>query len=230
MLTVICCRFGTKYSRQYVEVLRNMVSRHLTIPYRFVCLTDDPTPISEVELIQFPNQNYARGWWHKVHLFNPEISLSGLIFYLDLDVVIHKSINCLIEGFEDRFMGIRDFSRYSCSDWNRLNSSVMLWTAGEHDEIYERFVQDPKTALKMHGDQDWIWHVAKSKISYWDDNWIQSYKWEMRNREDLIFQNSKRAFKNIGIPKIHPENCIAVFHGDPNPHEVQDHFVVDNWQ
>ena len=31
-LTVLCVRFGNKYGREYVERLRNMVSRHMTIP------------------------------------------------------------------------------------------------------------------------------------------------------------------------------------------------------
>ena len=32
-VTVLCVKFGTKYGREYIERLRNMVSRHLTVPY-----------------------------------------------------------------------------------------------------------------------------------------------------------------------------------------------------
>jgi hypothetical protein len=39
-VTVLCVKFGNKYGDDYVERLRNMVSRHMTIPYEFVCLTD----------------------------------------------------------------------------------------------------------------------------------------------------------------------------------------------
>ena len=45
---VLCVRFGYRYGRDYVERLRNMVSRNLTLPYEFVCLTDDKIPIEGV--------------------------------------------------------------------------------------------------------------------------------------------------------------------------------------
>jgi hypothetical protein len=75
----------------YVERLRNMVSRHLTLPYKFVCLTDDSTPIEGVELLVQPNAGYARPWWHKVHMFDPNLGLEGKILYLDLPMFEEKS-------------------------------------------------------------------------------------------------------------------------------------------
>ena len=36
-VTVLCVKFGTKYGPNYVERLRNMVARHMTIPYEFAC-------------------------------------------------------------------------------------------------------------------------------------------------------------------------------------------------
>ena len=50
-ITVLCVKFGNKYGPEYVERLRNMVSRHMTRPYEFACLTDDPNPISGVRTI-----------------------------------------------------------------------------------------------------------------------------------------------------------------------------------
>ena len=63
-VTVLCVKFGTKYGREYIERLRNMVSRHLTVPYEFVCLTDDHHPIEGVRSIVQPMQNYKKIWWH----------------------------------------------------------------------------------------------------------------------------------------------------------------------
>ena len=86
-ITVLCVRFGNKYGREYVERLRNMVSRHLTVPYEFACLTDDHHDIPGVRKIYQPNANYARGWWHKVHMFDSTLPLKGRILYLDLHVL-----------------------------------------------------------------------------------------------------------------------------------------------
>jgi hypothetical protein len=65
-IAVLCVRFGSRYGREYVERLRNMVARHLTVPYEFVCLTDDSTPIDGVRSIVQPHGGYQRGWWHKL--------------------------------------------------------------------------------------------------------------------------------------------------------------------
>jgi hypothetical protein len=105
MLTVLCVRYGNKYGTDYVERLRNMVSRHLTVPYEFACLTDDQHPIDGVKTILRPSHRYSKGWWHKVHMFDPEIGLEGRILYFDLDVIIHDNIDKLIENQGDNFLG-----------------------------------------------------------------------------------------------------------------------------
>jgi hypothetical protein len=229
-ITVLCVRFGTKYGPEYVEKLRNMVARHLTVPYEFCCLTDDQTPIEGVTSIVRPNEGYPKGWWHKVHMFDPNLGLKGRVLYMDLDVIIHSNINKLIANQGNQFLGIRDFNRKFNPTWNILNSSVMSWPAGLHPDIYTVFKTDPKKAQRMHGDQDWIWHVAKSRITFWSDRWIQSYKWEIRDRSEILYSGNKRVFKTVRNVAI-PRDCsICVFHGDPNPHEVQDPYVLDNWR
>lgn len=230
MLTVLCVRFGTKYGIDYVVKLRNMVSRHLTLPYEFVCLTDDPTPISGVRNIVQPSSKYHQGWWHKVHMFSPTLGLQGRILYFDLDVVIHDSINKLVENYQNEFLGIRDFNRKFHPSWKILNSSALSWIAGTQDEIWNRFSTERTSALRMHGDQDWIWHVAKDNITFWPDKWLLSYKWEIRSRDELNFSGRPRVFKTIRNVEIPSECSVAIFHGEPNPHDIQDPFVVDNWK
>jgi len=207
-----------------------MVSRHLTIPYEFVCLTDDLIPIDGVRSIIQPSAKYAQGWWHKVHMFDPALPIQGRILYFDLDVVISSNINKLVETYSEEFLGIRDFNRKFHPSWKILNSSVMSWISGTNNSIWNQFVSNKSSALRMHGDQDWIWHIAKDQITFWPDDWILSYKWEIRNRDELNFSGKPRTFKTIRNVDIPINCCIAVFHGDPNPDNVQDPYVVDNWR
>lgn len=231
MVTVLCVRFGNKYGRNYVERLRNMVSRHLTVPYEFVCLTDDQHPIDGVRSIVQPSANYAKGWWHKVHMFDPNLAVQGRILYLDLDVVIHSNINKLVDIKGDRFYGIRDFNRKFYPSWQSLNSSALSWTHGTNADIWTQFQEDRSTAQRLQGDQDWIWKLARDRIKFWPDAWIQSYKWEIRGREQLVDRTGRKGFKTVSHAVApHPECSIAVFHGAPNPEDVQDPFVVDNWR
>ena len=230
-LTVLCVRFGTKYGREYVERLRNMAARHIKLPYEFVCLTDDINPIEGVRSIVQPLAGYHRLWWHKVHMFDAGLPLSGRILYFDLDIIICADVEKLIQGSGNKFLGIRDFNRKFHPGWNILNSSVMSWLHGQHSYIFEDFKRDPLHAQKLLGDQDWIWRVAKQKITFWPDDVIQSYKWEIRERGDLMVDRGKRKFKTVSNSTNIDENCcVVVFHGDPKPEDIQDKLVVDNWK
>lgn len=230
-INILCVRFGNKYSAEYVKKLRNMVARNITVPYNFICLTDDPHPIEGVTLIVQQNRGYTKGWWHKVHMFDPDLPIEGRILYFDLDVVIHKNIDKLTRYEKDKFIGIRDFNRKFHQSWKHLNSSVMAWTHRSQKHIWDQFQSKTSHAMRLHGDQDWIWKTSKDRIKFWPDLWIQSYKWEIRRREDLVVVDGKRNFREIKNDiNPHTECSVAVFHGDPNPEDVQDKFVVDNWQ
>jgi hypothetical protein len=229
MLTVLCVRFGNKYSREYVERLRNMVSRHLTIPYEFVCLTDDTVPIEGVKSIVQQSAKYNQGWWHKVHMFDPALLIQGRILYFDLDVIISSSINKLVEGYSTEFLGIRDFNRKFSPTWNTLNSSCLSWIAGTQNDIWDQFQSNRDRALRMHGDQDWIWSIARNRIKFWPDQWLLSYKWEVRNRSEIDMTKRPRRFSEVRSVEIPSECCVTVFHGEPNPHDILDPYVVDNW-
>lgn len=230
-ITVLCVRFGNKYNIEYVEKLRNMVSRNLTIKYEFVCLTDDPTPIKNVRLIVQKNAGYSRGWWHKLHMFDPYLPILGRILYFDLDVVICNNIDKLAKYEIDKFVGIRDFNRKFHPNWNSLNSSILAWNHRSQRSIWEKFKENPATAMRLHGDQDWIWRLSKDNIVFFPDEWIQSYKWEIRKRDELTMIKGKRNFKNWNNNLIISPACsVAVFHGDPNPSDIKDKFVLDNWQ
>ena len=227
---VLCVRFGYRYGRDYVERLRNMVSRNLTLPYEFVCLTDDKIPIEGVRTLHQNNSSYNKQWWHKVHMFDPGLEINGRILYFDLDVVIHDSIDKLFTNYDQEFLGIRDFNRKFHPNWKYLNSSVMSWTHGTQSKIYQDFKKDPSTAMRMHGDQDWIWRQSRNTLVFWPESWIQSYKWEIRSREELVERSGKKGFKSQWDHYPDKECSVAVFHGDPKPNELIDRYVVENWR
>ena len=230
-VTVLCVRFGDKYGLEYVERLRNMVSRHLTVPYEFVCLTDSTLEIDGVRNIIQLNAGYSRPWWHKVHMFDPALSISGPVLYFDLDVVIHANVDKLVVTDPEQFYSIRDFNRKFQSSWNTINSSVISWYHGQQSHVWTEFNSNPTAAMKFYGDQDWIWHTSRKKLSVWPDEWIQSYKWEIRSKSEVEVVKGKRVFSfqnnNISLPA---DCCVTVFHGEPKPQDVTDKFVVDNWQ
>ena len=231
---IVCLKHGTKYSSEYGNILYNMTKRHTTIPYEFVCFTDDTRDINpDIRTIPLkPIGVY--GWWYKVIFFDKNFPLDGNILYFDLDVVINSNIDRLFLNQPDKFNIIRDFNRSLRNDWSRMNSSVFRLKTGSLSYVYDNFFKNHAMEMRRHhGDQDWIFaQVGKNKNDwcFWPDEWIQSYKWEMRDRNDLDRINGIRNFKNQKEPKVLPKTCVAVFHGEPHPHQCDDKWVKENWK
>ena len=229
---VVCVKWGNKYIPQYVNVLYNMIKRHTTVPYQFHCITESPQGLDKhINTIALPNHPWVKTWWSKVWMFSEEFPLKGNILFLDLDVIVHNNIDELFNYNPNKFMIIRDFNRCRVKDWKQSNSSCMRWTAGSMNFLYTDFVANHRNIIQRHwGDQDWVMQRAKDEINHWPDDWIRSYKWEMVGFKDTKLRDKSGKYYFRKAPKIIPENKIAVFHGEPNPLNCSDQFVVDNWK
>lgn len=233
---IVCLKWGTKYGPEYVNTLEQMVRRFCTLPFEFVCFTEDSTGLnSTVRTMPLSNAYNVTGWWHKPLLFNPNLPLGdpkGTILYIDLDVVIFRSIDKLLTFKPGEFCVIRDFNRHNAKDWKKFNSSIVRWQIGQHPQIYNDFITTAPTQVRrFHGDQDWLFAQVKDRFQFWPDEWIMSYKWEMRGKPPMV--RNKEGIKDFispGVPKIHPETSVAVFHGDPQPKHCQDPWVKANWK
>lgn len=231
---IVCLKYGNKYDPKYVNTLYSMVQRNMTLNYRFICFTEDTTNINpEIETRPLPVTKGIQGWWYKPMFYNPELGLNGTILFLDLDLVIFKNIDKLFTYKPGEFCIIRDFNRMRHKDFDKFNSSVFRLETGQHTQVYNNFIANHNTICKRYqGDQDWMRHSIKDNFNYWPDEWIQSYKWEMRDNPKMVLDRKAggRNFEKPGQPKIKSETSIAVFHGDPNPHKCRDHWVADNWK
>ena len=229
---VVCVKWGNKYPSQYANVLYNMVKRHTTVPFEFHCITDDRTGLDpHIKTIMFPNEPWIKTWWSKLWMFSPDFPLKGNILFFDLDVIVHNNIDPLFTHNPGRFMIIRDFNRCRVKDWKQSNSSCMCWEAGTMNHLYTDFVGDHVKIIKQHwGDQDWIMKAGKDQITHWPDDWIRSYKWELVGFKDTKLRDSSGKWFFRKPPVIINDNKVAVFHGEPNPANCSDQFVIDNWK
>jgi hypothetical protein len=209
-----------------------MVKRNLTVPFEFVCFTENPHKLyKEIKVFDLPKLEGMKGWWYKPMFFDPNLPVQGTILFMDLDVIVFENIDKLFSYKPGKFCIIRDFNRYSHPQWNRMNSSIFRLNTGQHKHVYENFLYNPQQATRMHGDQDWIYLQTKDRdFEFWPDEWIRSYKWEMRGKPPMAFKNGKRNFVTPGDPVIEKDNCVAVFHGEPNPHTCEDPWVIENWK
>lgn len=209
-----------------------MVQRNLTLDYEFVCFTENAKGINPhvrtepLSLIQG-----VKGWWYKPMFFASDFPLQGTILFLDLDLVIFRNIDNLFTFEPDKFCIIRDFNRCRIKGYKKFNSSVFRLCTGQQSQVYTEFMKDPRgNSKRYHGDQEWIYSQV-DEFAYWPEEWIQSYKWEMRSNPRLEPKGTEnRDFVKQGEPEILDNTSIAVFHGEPNPHACKDPWVVNHWK
>lgn len=207
-----------------------MVSKHCSVHTTFSCITENDTGLDAgINVIPLPNYPNLSGWWYKPWVFSSELPLNGTILFLDLDLVIIKNINHLWDYEPNKLCIIRDFNRSNIRSWVRFNSSVFKFNKGQFTYVWDNLVKDFEQTKNMHGDQDWIYQQVKTNFAYWPDIWMQSYKWEIRNRNDIIGTGVNRVFKDIASPVIKPDTNILVFHGNPKPDQVSDPIVLQHW-
>lgn len=227
---VVCLKWGTKYGPEYVNKLKAMTARNLTIDHEFICFTDNRAGIDKSIRVEPLPDIPVSGWWYKVWFLSNELPIQGTLLFLDLDLIVFKNIDKLFTYKpEKNFCIIRDFNRNIRQSWDRMNSSVFRVTIGHYNNEYQIFKKDPQQfTRRLHGDQDWMFKYIK-EFSFWPDEWIQSYKWEMRSRNDLGVVNGKRNFRHPGTPKILDQTSVAVFHGEPNIPDCNDRWPIENW-
>lgn len=209
-------KWGSKYSPEYVNILYNMVARNLTIPFRFICLTDNAEGIKrEVEVFPLPEfkeppPEYYRFCqaWQKLSLFSEKLyDVEGKILFLDLDVVIINNIDCFF-SFSDKFAIIENWSQP-----NRLigQASAFCFEVGIYNHLLEKYNSHQEEVYTTHRtEQVYITReLGKGNFDYFPDDWCISFK----------FHCMAGGFLNSFItPQKKPEHAkLIVFHGNPNP-------------
>ena len=233
-ISIVCLKHGKKYSADYVNILYNMIRRNITGDFNFYCITDNPSKLAPaIQPIPVPDVP-INGWWFKPYIFSASLPMTGTVLYLDLDVIVSNNIDKIFSFEVDNLCVIKDFIRFVRPTWNRYNSSVIKFPAGTQDYIWQSFVNNfSHYTRKYHGDQDFLLEVAHKKTTkFFPNDWIMSWKWEIRKSKQLSLTMPKGSRKFTQIENIEaPDHCcIQVLHGDPNPHNCDDPFIIKHWK
>jgi hypothetical protein len=143
MLTVACVWFGPKYGVEYVERLRDGVARHLSRPYRFVCITDHLTGLRGVDMVAPPSEHRWPGWWAKMNLFDarPWYRRDRMI-YLDLDTVIVGDLSPLADWPDDFGICANFTKRAGLKTPCNYGSCVMSLAPGFGGGVFSAFTSE----------------------------------------------------------------------------------------
>ena len=133
---------------------------------------------------------------------------------------IHNACNSIKKLLKD-FVILNDFGQpttiYNSSimKWNNSNASSLIW---------DKYFSDRISWRKVQGDQNVITDLMKNNsiLIPFPDEWSFSYKWF--SRKEPRFPKQQWTFEQDMNAKV------AVFHGNPNPHESDKEWVKNNWK
>ena len=215
-VNIICMKWGDKFPPSYVNKLYGMVKKHLSLPFRFVCFTENDAGIRpEVEIQPLPELNLPdnipeRGW-RKLTVFAENFGgLSGRTLFLDLDVVIVDSIDAFFT-IPGEFLIAHDKKRPKKIEGN---SSVFRFEIGKYPQILSDFEKNfDKIRSEVRHEQAYLSRElhALGKLQFWPDEWVPSFKY--RCAPTWI----RSWFEAPSIPQ---DAKIILFHGLPNPPEA----------
>lgn len=208
MLSFVCVlKSGGDYIKEDAIILSRQVMRHMTIPHKFICLTDVPFHDEYVErrslLYRWP------GWWSLVEAFR----ITGPVIVTGLDTVILDDINRLGELVltckPNQFYMTRPQpkARRRGEKWC---SGIMMWNGdwtsffnGFEFSFADRFVKEQRYT-------SWKLENCHAEVSIIQDHFDGFYSF-------------KNDCKN-GIP----ENAkIVAFHGKPRPRECSNPVIKE---
>lgn len=230
-----CVIHGTGYSWQYVENLHNMLSRNLSRDVVLHVYTEAsrtvPAPFVKHELTDWPGiGGRKRSWWYKMQLFNAN-EFRGNLLYFDLDIVLVRNIDWILQHHMDYFWTIQDFRYLQSPAYKAMNSSVMYWNTERFAWVWDQFAsQDINTVVRGYpGDQDYLNRVlTHNHKRYLNLTQFQSWRWQVA---DGGYNFKHRCALQPGTgATISPDASVIVFHGNPKPHEVTDPQIQALWR
>ena len=228
-----CLIHGTAYSWDYVDRLYNMLSRHLTNGILLHVYTEAtravPAHMIKHELKDLRVSGPRKSWWYKLQLFNNKHH-NGPMLYFDLDTVITDNIDWITHQSLDYHWAPRDFKRLWRPQHTGINSSVMWWDTSKFADVWHSFREQDFGMLQRRypGDQDYISDIiTQDRRRFLDEYLIRSWKWECL---DGGWDFRKRQHNEPNAGTRLDGASVLVFHGKPNPEEVQDPVVLQHWR
>ena len=202
----------SNYTVEIVPWLKRQVDKHISLPHKFYCLTNE-SKIEGVEIVKLEH-NWA-GWWSKLEMFKKGL-FTGTTLYIDLDTVILKNIDDLVE-YDHKFTALDNISHPNCDD---IGGGLMAWK-GDFSYLYEEFKRDPNFHMKdcitsrNWGDQGFI----RNHLGFNPERFQHIFTGIHSLRRDL--SDGKNLY--AGMPK--EDTRIVIFNHIPKPFDMKADWI-----
>lgn len=220
--SVVTMKWGTLFGPEYVNVLHRACRANTTLPFDFICMTDDPTGLdADIIALPLPDIGFTRdewfmpGVWSKLALYKRNLfNLSGRCIFIDLDMMVLKDFDALL-SYDAPFV-TTDMGESWRPGQSRKNpeagTCLFAFNFNEQEQILTSFLADKAAAkANFENEQHFAGHHASS-MDYWPEGWVISFKRWLRQPIglDLFLE-----------PKAPPADAkVLAFHGTPRPWDL----------
>ena len=233
-VNILTFKWGTLYSAEYVNRVYRGVKAHLKRPFRFVCVTDDPTGLAAgIDAVEFPSRppemknlyGYAKHGWPNIYVkllvYKPGFAdLKGPTLFLDIDQIVTGDLDRFFDYKPGEFCIIRNWIEWRKRLFRKVpfcgNSSCFRFEAGgPFDYVYETFLREIDFALdkrRFTTEQAYMTHaIGFDKVNFWPENFVRSFKRSCAWPWPL---------NHFLTPRLKKDTRILCFHGNPTPIEA----------
>lgn len=174
------------FKPEFIVRLAQLCRKHLKIPFRFVCITDEPqpnsadvtwmlTPAAALEAGQFRSPEGLRfpSCYRRLWAQSEEAArvLSERCLLIDADLVPLRDLAPIVER-DEPFVGWRPYR-----DWGkqeRIGGGIYLFKPGAHTKVWTEFMENPQAAIARArqagfrgSDQAWLSYKLAGKVPVW---------------------------------------------------------------
>jgi hypothetical protein len=219
---VLCMKWGTLYPADYVNVLFNACKRHLSRPFRFVCLTDDSAGLAPgIEAMAIPDiglapdQWFLPGIWPKIAIYGADLhGLRGRALFIDLDMLVVGDLEALFDhgtGFVATDMGPA-WENPPRLGPGQVATSIFAYDLGTETQILDAYLANPAAAMtQFQNEQDFVGAHARA-MAFFPPGWVLSFKRHLRRAVGV----------DLFLAPLRPPASARViaFHGRPRPADL----------
>lgn len=163
------------YGADHVNIMYSSVKRNTTLPFRFVCITDDDSGLHpDIHVLPLWNKCVSiGGCYNRLYMFSKDMKhyIGERFIAIDLDSVIVGNLDSILSRKEDFIINEYNIAINRYATHQYYNGGLIMMNAGARDHVWTKF--DPncspaELAIRVKNkeivgsDQAWIAHILGS--------------------------------------------------------------------
>ena len=189
MLKICTVYFEGFYTPDYVGKLYRSLKRNSTIPFQFICLSDNKDVEADI-VLPYNHYDKIKKHWHKLKYFSPQFAYQQPgddIIIMDIDQIIVNNVDDLLT-WKVADGEILTYGQW----WNtklKINGGFYKFKSGTLKYVWDDFVKAAKywqlhyynkniVQAKYYGEQNYVnWKIEeyKTKLTLTPQQWLCKY-------------------------------------------------------